>query len=58
MCDEYDDERMRAFWRVLAERESLVDLHVIETEGAGPIVKALGAELTNAAKPKAKTLAR
>ena len=23
MCDEYDDERMRAFWRALAARDEL-----------------------------------
>ncbi len=26
MCDEYDDERMRAFWRALAEREEIAKL--------------------------------
>lgn len=26
MCDEYDDERMRAFWRLVAERENLIVL--------------------------------
>ncbi len=26
MCDEYDDERMRAFWRALAERAEVTKL--------------------------------
>ncbi len=26
MCDEYDDERMRAFWRQLAMQEELAKL--------------------------------
>ncbi len=27
MCDEYDDERMRAFWRAFAERQEVAKLN-------------------------------
>ncbi len=38
MCDDYDDERTRAFWRRLADRDGLVYLRVVEPEGTEPIV--------------------
>lgn len=50
MCDEYDDERMRAFWRGLAERDGLVALNVVEAEDTEPIVKSI--PLVQASKPK------
>ncbi len=52
MCDEYDDERMRAFWRMLSERDGLVSLNVVELEETGPIVK-LAAEPASKTKPRA-----
>ncbi len=36
MCDEYDDERMRAFWRALAEREEVAKLEP-ETDETGAV---------------------
>ena len=58
MCDEYDDERMRLFWRKLAENEDLV---VLPTETVDvpvePIVRPLGAEAEKA-KARPKALAR
>lgn len=32
MCEEYEDERMRAFWRLMAERKDLV---ILPTETVG-----------------------
>ncbi|HLE53977.1 MAG TPA: hypothetical protein VI999_01875 [Thermoplasmata archaeon] len=53
MCDEYDDERMRAFWRMLAERDGLVSLHVVEPEETEPIVKPVLLEPPSRTKPRA-----
>lgn len=52
MCDEYDDERMKAFWRILAERDGLVDLRVLEPENAEPIVMPMALEPAEKRKPK------
>ncbi len=40
MCDEYDDERMRAFWRALAERDEVAKLDSeadVNTELEAPV---------------------
>ena len=38
MCDEYDEEHMRAFWRAIAVREELAKLEP-ELEGTGEAVE-------------------
>ena len=58
MCDEYDDERMRLFWRALAEKESLPVIdeeRIIDPERPlQPIATGTDAHL----KPKARPLTR
>jgi hypothetical protein len=56
MCDEYDDERMKAFWRMLAEGEGLVTLNVVGSETEDPVLKPIGLE--PAANRKPNSLAR
>ncbi len=57
MCDEYDDERMRAFWRALAEREEAekLDPEVHRTESLDlPMIVPLGETVEpRNTKPKA-----
>lgn len=57
MCDEYDDERMKAFWRAIAANEGLNVLPVREEE-TEPIVKPIGFEATDVPKPRPKALVR
>ncbi len=58
MCDEYDDERMRAFWRLLAEQKGLVPLDVVEPEGdpRADVLQLTGP--ATPAKPRAAALRR
>lgn len=42
MCDEYDDERMRAFWRRLAIPEERTSLDPEPMAAVEPIVQPLG----------------
>ncbi len=53
MCDEYEDERMRAFWRALVEREEVVKLDPeaeVNHEVVTPVL-----ELGSVAEPKRAT---
>jgi hypothetical protein len=42
MCEEYEDERMRAFWRLLAEQKDLVVLPTETVHEPEQIVVPLG----------------
>ncbi|HYM39993.1 MAG TPA: hypothetical protein VEY12_07610 [Thermoplasmata archaeon] len=55
MCDEYDDERMRAFWRQLAVLEERGSLD--EASEESPVAKPLG-ELVEPKRAKPRALAR
>lgn len=55
MCDEYHDERMRAFWRALADLDEEDEL---EEELEHPIVVKLAPEPVEPEKRRARPLAR
>lgn len=57
MCEEYDDERMKVFWRVLDERHKLEMVEPASEETEQPIVKPL-TELGEAQKQKHRALVR
>ncbi len=56
MCDEYDDERMRIFWRMLAEREDLEHLDMVESTREAAVPMPLASEPVP--KPKSRPLLR
>jgi len=55
MCDEYYDERMRAFWRDLAEQD---EANEREDEIDAPVVMPLAPEPADSVRRKAKPLFR
>ncbi len=55
MCEEYDDARMKAFWRALAEERAEDE---IESREDGTILKPIVVEPLVPEKPKAKALVR
>nr|AKQ01956.1 hypothetical protein [uncultured euryarchaeote Rifle_16ft_4_minimus_309] len=55
MCDEYHDERMRAFWRALADQTENEEL---EDELDAPVIVPLRAESDGPEKRKARALLR
>ncbi len=54
MCDEYEDERMVAFWRRLEQRESQASPETDENEDAGNAAPLLRVEPEPAVPLKAK----
>lgn len=58
MCDEYYDERMRAFWRGLAEKEGLVILPMETADEETIAVKPLVLESEPSVKPKPRAMSR
>ncbi len=57
MCDEYDDERMVAFWRALAEGKDRALSPSEETDDSREAVVIPAADFAPA-KPRAKPLVR
>ncbi len=55
VCDEYEDERMRAFWRLLEERERLALLD--RDEGEEPLALP-AAPIPEAPKAKPRPMVR
>ncbi len=55
MCDEYHDERMRAFWQALAEAD---EANEREDEIDAPVVVPLAPEPADSVRRKAKPLIR
>jgi hypothetical protein len=57
MCDEYDEERMRLFWRQLAVQEEHADLD----EKLEPALESLGRpadDVAQVVRPKPRVLTR
>ncbi len=57
MCNEYDEERMRAFWRAIAANEGLKVLSIADAEPE-PVVEPMGPASVDPAKPKPRALVR
>ncbi len=57
MCDEYDDERMRAFWRQLAQQEELADLEDEREKPVDRVVLPVG-EIVEPKRAKPRILTR
>jgi hypothetical protein len=58
MCEEYEDERMQAFWRMIAERKDLV---ILPTETVGEpetVIVPLGTGPETSAKRNSRALLR
>ncbi len=55
VCDEYEDERMKAFWRLLDERERRASL---EPEEAEEPLELSPVPIPEAVKPKVRPLVR
>lgn len=58
MCEEYEDERMRAFWRMIAERKDLVVLPTETATESETVVVPLVAGPEAPAKRNARALLR